>query len=142
MLPIETAQPQDAAVIGELLAELGYAAEASQVVRRLSRLLDHPDCQVLVARRQGRVVAFLSLQCLPELGLPDDCCRIGYFCVARPLRGQGIGNALLEQAETWARQRGCGRLELHCALARQQAQRFYAHQGYQAAPELLRKALS
>jgi len=46
------------------------------------------------------------------------------------MHGQGIGKALLGEAEKWARERGCDRVTLTSASHRTAAHAFYERQGF------------
>ncbi|MGD1898261.1 MAG: hypothetical protein ACFB16_15055 [Phormidesmis sp.] len=79
---IRSGQLQDAAQIAELLGQLDYAATADFVENQLSRLIQHPDAQLLVAIDDiDRIIGFVSLHFIPQLGVEGDFCRISYFCV-------------------------------------------------------------
>jgi ribosomal protein S18 acetylase RimI-like enzyme len=58
-------------------------------------------------------------------------------------RGKGVGNDLMQAAETWARDRGVGSIVLHTRIDRADAQAFYARLGYETAAtsNLMRKTL-
>ncbi|MEP1031893.1 MAG: GNAT family N-acetyltransferase, partial [Alphaproteobacteria bacterium] len=58
-------------------------------------------------------------------------------------RGAGIGRALMDRAEGWARARGLTSVALYTNVTRADAQAFYARLGYGkvAQSALLRKAL-
>lgn len=81
---------------------------------------------VLVAEAgRGRLVGMISAY------LDLNSIRFGQRCWVEDLavdpsrRSQGIGRALLEAAQDWARERGATHLELDTGLAREDAQRFY-----------------
>lgn len=78
----------------------------------------------LVALDDGAVVGTCRL-----LGPDADTVRLGRMVVAREHRGEGIGRALLEEGERWARARGARRIALH---AQTRARTFYARGGYRA----------
>ena len=71
--------------------------------------------------RCGFITAYLDLNSV----------RFGRRCWVEDLavdpteRSRRIGKRLLEAAQAWARERGASHLELHTALARTNAQRFY-----------------
>lgn len=138
---IRTARAADAPALGALLTALDYPGSEAFIAARLEQLLTHPDAQLLVAEEAGQVLGFISLHVIPQLALAGDFCRISYFCVSDAVRSQGIGAALEQAAEQAARERGCERIELHCAERRQGAHRFYARQGYMESPKYLTKRL-
>lgn len=55
---------------------------------------------------------------------------IGGLVVDRNHRRLGIGRALMDRAEAWARQLGCSMLRLTSSATRKAAHRFYEDLGY------------
>ncbi|WP_437879788.1 N-acetyltransferase family protein [Pseudomonas sp. LRF_L74] len=141
MLRIRTARAADTPALCALLTALDYPGSEAFIAARLEQLLAHPDARLLVAEEAGQVLGFISLHFIPQLALAGDFCRVSYFCVSDAVRSQGIGAALEQAAEQAARERGCDRIELHCAERRQGAHRFYARQGYRESPKYLMKRL-
>ncbi len=133
-MTIRVARPEDAGAIARLLDQLGYPGTATFLAERIAELAADPDEELVVAEQTGRVVAVLSLHVVPQLALVGPFARISYLCVDAPHRGQGIGAELLAHAEAVARDRGCDRLEVHCAQRREEAQGFYHRHGYGASP--------
>ena len=139
---IRKGQLQDAAQLAELLSQLDYPATTEFVEGKLRKLLHHPDVYCLVAvDGSNRVIGFISLHFIPQLGLEGDFCRISYFCIDQQSRSQRIGKLLEERAVEVARERRCDRIEVHCHIRRTHAHRFYERQGYVEAPKYLSKKL-
>jgi GNAT superfamily N-acetyltransferase len=89
------------------------------------------DTQFFVTRAQdGTLLGFahllLSLDTLSlrPIGILED------IYVAEAARGQGVGGALLDAAETYAREHGLARLTLSTAHKNRTAQRLYLSKGY------------
>ena len=143
MLSIRTATVDDSAAISALLDSLGYPDSGPFLTARITHLLAHPDAELLVATAEGQLalLGVISLHFIAQLALAGDFCRISYFCVAPQARGQGVGAQLEAYAVKLAQQRGCDRIELHCAARRLDAHRFYQRQGYQESPKYLLKPL-
>lgn len=140
---IRSGRLQDASQIAELLGQLDYAAAAHFVEGKLSRLIQHPDAQLIVAADgTDRVVGFASLHFIPQLGVAGDFCRISYFCVDQQRRSAGIGKRLEAAIVESANQRQCDRIEVHCHARRSRAHSFYARPGYAEDPKYLLKRLS
>jgi GNAT superfamily N-acetyltransferase len=88
---------------------------------------------VLVARRGGRVVggAVLAFD-TPGMTMLDgrsDLAVLWDLRVEPGARGQGVGTALFEAAEHWARARSCRRLKVETQNVNVPACRFYAARG-------------
>ena len=95
------------------------------------RVSGDPNIRLVVAEEGGRVVGCLQLCILPGLssqgasrGLIED------VRVASHLRGQGIGEQLVQWAVAEARSRGCKLIELLTHSSRVDAQRFYERLGF------------
>ena len=93
--------------------------------RALARTLSSDESTALLAEDGPEVVGFVT--CYLDL----ESVRFGLRCWVEDLavsprhRSQGVGGALLDAAEAWARDRGATHLELDTGLAREDAQRFY-----------------
>lgn len=130
----------DAPVISRLLTQLEYPGTGSFLEGRLASMLEHPD-ETLLVWDGPPVLGFLSLHFIPQIALQGDFARISYFVVDDSAHSQGIGRKLEEEATRLARERGCDRLEVHCASRRTQAHSFYAKHGYRESPKYLIKKL-
>lgn len=60
----------------------------------------------------------------------DPHAEIGGLVVDERHRDAGIGRLLLEQAEAWARAKGCGTIRLRSNIIRKEAHQFYLNVGY------------
>ena len=127
---IREATAADAAVIAELMTQLGYPCTAGEARLRLGYWLGDPASRVLVAERDGRVVGCLSAHAVPYLERTGWWARIESLVVAESARGTGAGRALVEAAEDVAREWGCLAVEVTSARGRADTQAFYPRMGY------------
>jgi GNAT superfamily N-acetyltransferase len=119
----------DAAEVAVLLGQLGYPSAADEVGPRIEGLLALPEEQLRVARKDGRVVGFVHFLLRRSLsGGPRV--EIAQIVVLEELRGNGIGAAMLQLAEEWARSRGVKRMRLLSRATRADAHRLYLKVGY------------
>jgi GNAT superfamily N-acetyltransferase len=125
---LRNARLDDAAALADLLTQLGYPSQPEQVVARLTALLP-ADQGLLVAEVNGAVVGMVHVNRWANL-VVDDTAEIVAFIVGDLWRSQGIGHALLEAAEDWARQRGCSTLQVRTNIVRQRAHEFYFQNGF------------
>jgi RimJ/RimL family protein N-acetyltransferase len=136
---IRKAEPGDAAALVDLardvssetgnwlLSEDGWRSigEERRYLRAVRR---HPDAVVLLAEADGGIVGRLSVardthpasRHVADLGL----------MVASSHRRRGIGRALLDAAEEWARWARISKLELHVFPYNEPAIRLYEKAGY------------
>jgi len=140
-MSIRKALPTDGADISRLLAQLGYPGTETFLAEKMEVVINNPLEELFVYEEDNKVVAFMVLEFLPQLGLKGDIARIGYFAVDEDCRNNGIGKEMEEHCEKLALQRNCDRIEVHCHERRKDAHRFYYRQGYFDSPKYLMKSL-
>ena len=119
--------------------------EAVAAYRRRRREED-PEARALVAVVGERVIGIVEV--LPRAGVdypgaarvPFDSVDIG-LSVTPEWRDRGVGTALMEAAEAWARERGAARMILDIAAANTGARRLYERLGYETHALMMDKAL-
>jgi GNAT superfamily N-acetyltransferase len=149
-MEIREAREDDAAVLAELLGELGYPTEAADLPQRLERLAAEAGAGVMVAVSGGAggataagepigVLAFAEFQPLER---PAPTCRILTLVVSSRHRREGVAGALLGAVESRARERGCDRLEVTTQPKREAALALYLDAGYAEKPRRLLRMLA
>jgi GNAT superfamily N-acetyltransferase len=123
------ARIDDAPAVAALVTQLGYEASPSEVADRLARLLARGDQRFIVAEADGRLLGWVHVE-LAEYIESGTFAVIGGLVVDRAHRRQGIGAALMADAEAWARDQGCSVMRLWSSTTRTPAHRFYAGLGY------------
>lgn len=121
----------------------GYTAEPTPEVRAaFDEITVDSNNELLVGERDGEVVATLQLTYIP--GLSRGGMRralVEAVRVRADLRGQRIGEQLMENAMARARARGCGLIQLTTDKRREAAHRFYARLGFEASHEGMKRKL-
>jgi ribosomal protein S18 acetylase RimI-like enzyme len=130
----------DATAIAALLGELGYPAEADDVVARLERVLGR-DSGILVYDLEREAVGLVTYQLIHLLYRSLPQCRITALVVREDRRRRGIARALLRAVESLARERGCFRLEVTTRPDRDDALGLYIASGFCERPRRLVKRL-
>jgi predicted N-acetyltransferase YhbS len=122
-----------------LLRQLGYAISEVELRVRFARVLGAADHLAVVAEDGGSVVGLLHAFERPALEKPCEVVMQA-LVVDGQARGRGVGRALTQAAEDWARAKGSGSIVLHT----QRAQAFYAPLGYGrvATTDFMRKSLA
>lgn len=138
---IRKAKIDDWKRISVLLNQLGYLDTELFMKEKIEKLLVHPDEKLLVYECDGKVIAFISLHFIPQIGLKGDFARISYFAVDKSIRNKGIGKEIEKYCVKIARARECDRIEVHCHSRREDAHRFYFTQGYNESPKYLVKKI-
>lgn len=92
-----------------------------------------PNCELLVACRDGRVVGTMQLDYTPGLSRQGAWrATIEAVRVASPERSKGTGRAMIEWALERAHARGCRVVQLSTDRSRVDAHRFYEKLGFVA----------
>lgn len=89
-----------------------------------------PASGLFVARLDGQVVGVVAVSEQEHWSGQVDA-YVGELVTAASFEGRGVGRALLERAEEWARDRGLARITLETGAGNSRARAFYARQGYQ-----------
>jgi predicted N-acetyltransferase YhbS len=126
---IRPARPSDAGEIAQLTTELGYELTEALASERLSRILSRSDQQFFVASADARVVGWVHVV-LAEYVDAEAFVVIGGLVVSANHRRLGIGRALMDRAEQWAREQECSIVRLSSSATRAAAHRFYEAIGY------------
>ena len=137
MYIITPANPDDLPELCSLLAllftqEADFQADCEAQMRGLTTILEQPELgQLLVTRRDGRVLGMVNLLYTISTALGGKVALLEDLVVAPQERGAGIGSQLLQQAIQWARAAGCLRVTLLTDQSNVAAQRFYQRHGFQ-----------
>lgn len=143
-LSFREAKEADLPAIVAMLAddELGRGREKassiadSAYVRAFADIQNSSDSRIIVAERDGSVVATLQLTIIP--GLSRQGAKRGQIeavRVASVTRGEGVGEKLMQHAIALARAGGCRLVQLTSDKRRVRAHEFYRRLGFEASHE-------
>ncbi|MEL6806529.1 MAG: GNAT family N-acetyltransferase [Pseudomonadota bacterium] len=97
----------------------------------LERMQNEPDNHLIVGERGGRIIATYQLTFISGLSLQAARrAQIETVRVASDLRGQGVGAAMIADAEARARAAGCTLMQLTMNKSRTDTARFYQRLGF------------
>lgn len=82
-------------------------------------------------RGAGAVIGFGSITILDSFSQQGLIANIDELVVDESSRGRGVGTALLDRLTRCARERGCGRIDLHSQFRRTEAHAFYERRGFE-----------
>ena len=114
-----------------LSGQLGYPTSPASIRRRLRNLLRKPNHAVWVAGTGEETVAGWIHFFVKQLLESEREAEIGGLVVGQNFRGQGIGRALVEHAERWAKRRRLKSVYVRSNAVRKEAHIFYPILGYQ-----------
>ena len=141
-----TARPMtraDAPAVASLCTQLGYDHTLpALIVERLESSAHDHGCYV--AEQDGAVIGWVEIFGVHMLISPHFFAEIGGLVVDTGARRQGVGRALVSQAEAWAQARGYTEVRLRSGLHRAEAHQFYRSIGYELAKtsHMFRKGLA
>jgi GNAT superfamily N-acetyltransferase len=124
------AEANDAEFLAPLLGQLGYPADVDEVPGRLEALAQFPMAAALVAVIGKKVIGLITIHVFPSLHVAQPVAWITSLVVDSEHRGQGIGSALVGEAERWARENRAKRISVSSALHREETHRFYEVRNY------------
>jgi GNAT superfamily N-acetyltransferase len=122
--------PEDLPALADLCTQLGYPSTTEEVKRRLKTILEQTGHAVFVAEVDGQAAGWIHVYASQTVE-SEPCAEIGGLVVDKTHRGQGLGRALLAEAEMWARQEGISEVRVRSNVIRREAHRFYGALGYE-----------
>jgi len=137
---VRRAEPGDAPALVELALEIGGEAEgwlisagewrsATEERRYLRSIRGYRHAAVFVAENSEGIMGRLSIARDPHPA-SEHVADLGVM-VRRERRREGVGTALMNAAEEWARGAGVRKLELHVFPHNEAALRLYRSLGYE-----------
>ncbi len=109
--------------------ELGYYYPIDKLSEKLTSLIENDANRIFVAVLEGEVVGYVHAVDYDLLYAPHYKNIMG-LAVASNCRHQGIGSALLEAVELWAKSSGADSIRLTSGEERIGAHQFYKYCGY------------
>jgi len=129
-MDVREATDHDVEALAELIADLGYPADAAGLPRRLERFRLEGNGRVLVAVVDGAVQAFAAVEVTYPIHRDDPVAHLSLLAVAKAARRKGVGRHLLRAVEKTARAAGCGHVVVTSAEHRADAHAFYPSAGW------------
>jgi GNAT superfamily N-acetyltransferase len=142
---IRSARAADLPRLFELYAQLAIESDepprtpTANDARAFHDVLADPRQTVLVAEVDGRLAGAATLIIIPNAthgGAPYAIAE--NVVVDAPMRGHGLGQALIRRAADDARAAGCYKLSLTSRLVREDAHRFYERLGFRTTQRAFR----
>jgi GNAT superfamily N-acetyltransferase len=127
---IRAASPDDSKQLAALVEQLGYRADERFIRDQLAQLASQPGTTVFVADDNGAITGLLCLSIIPLLHVSGGLGRISALVIDSQFRGKGVGRRLVAEAEEFAWNTGCARIEITSGDHRPDAHAFYEAIGY------------
>ena len=127
---IRAALADDSPQLAALMGELGYPTTGEFIQEKFAQLSSTSGTKIVVADYDGKVIGLLSFSILPLLHLEGGLGRITALVVASQFKGRGIGKRLVAEAEAFAWNNRCARVEITSGEQRAEAHAFYEAIGY------------
>lgn len=124
-----------------------YTSEVGEAVRRLlvelsrsgkdrgeipeewfREVMASPYHDLLIAEDDGEILGMATVSIVFGAGIRKNA-YLEDFVVSSKARGRGVGGAIWEEILTWAKEKGCSKLEFTSGRDREAAQKFYLHRG-------------
>ncbi|HVO76794.1 MAG TPA: GNAT family N-acetyltransferase [Candidatus Bathyarchaeia archaeon] len=127
---IRTIRETDAPAVAALAAQLGYPMTAEEGRERIRLILEDSEGAVFVAETDAGAVAGWVYVFGAHRLQTDPFAEIGGLIVDEAQRSKGIGTALMETAQSWARARGYAKVLVRSNVIRSLAHEFYRKLGF------------
>lgn len=150
-ITVRPARREDVVAIVALLADDGLGAGREAVsdppapayLDAFDRIAAHPRALLVLAEdASGHAVGTLQLSFIAGLSNQGaELALVSAVRIASGLRGQGLGEVLMQWAMDEARRRGCQQMELLSHASRADAHRFYERLGFVKSHVGMKRAL-
>lgn len=121
----------DAPAVAALSEQLSEPIPAATICERLASPHFSNDHGCYVAEQSGVLLGWVDVFRVHMLISPRFFAEIGGLVVDANARRQGVGRALMAQAEAWAAEHGYAEVRLRSGLHRTDAHEFYRSIGYE-----------
>jgi ribosomal protein S18 acetylase RimI-like enzyme len=126
---VRDARPSDVAAVHRLIGQLADAPDEAAFRARFERVLATDDHRIVVADVDGKLVGVLHMFERPALEKPCEAV-VQALVVDSEARSNGVGEALMHEAEAWAQRRKLPSVSLYSRDDRRRAHAFYERIGY------------
>jgi GNAT superfamily N-acetyltransferase len=130
VLTIREATPADSASIAELVSDLGYPSSESEMRARLVAIDADARYRTLVAQVGSTVEGVAGVRLGLHYERNGTYAQILVLAVRASHHRTGIGRALVEACESWAKSQGASVVIVTSGRQRTNAHRFYEALGY------------
>lgn len=131
-MEIRNIKSEDLDSVFELLNELyENKIEYSIFTKKYKESLEDSNFYGIVAIKENNVVGVLISRVINRLAKKNNILFIDDLIVNEKCRNTGIGKLLIQTANTYAKSKNCGALELTSMIKNTNAHRFYENNGFE-----------
>lgn len=128
--PLDKYTPEVAARVRELLIQLSRSGKDKGEIPEdwFTDIINSPWHDLLVAKEDGKILGIASVSVTMGPGIRKNA-YLEDFVTDAEVRGKGVGTAIWNAYEEWAKEKGCKNLEFTCGHGREKSQEFYKNHG-------------
>lgn len=115
--------------VAKLSDQLGYPVKLDELRERFSKLRSKKRHRFFVCEENENILGWIHLECVEDL-IEEDKAEIKALVVDENSRRNGIGKALIETAEKWAKTYQLHTIYLNCNILREGTHKFYQREGF------------
>jgi len=110
--------------------DLPHAITAEYIAKKIIRIKEIPNAEILIAENpDGRITGYACVLEVVFLGM-DPFVELQSILVDSELRRTGVGRQLIKASETWAGEKGFGKIVLNSRIQLEDSHQFYKSLGY------------
>ena len=128
--PLDKYTPEIATRVRELLIQLSRSGKDKGEIPEdwFTDIINSPWHDLLVAEEDGKILGIASVSVTMGPGIRKNA-YLEDFVTDAEVRGKGVGTAIWNAYEAWAKEKGCKNLEFTCGHGREKSQEFYKNHG-------------
>lgn len=109
---------------------LGYDVSFEDLKARILQMQEDKNYIIFTAVDDEKIIGFIGLQICLAFEVTGKAMRIIALAVARDFQGQGVGKALIQEAEKYANDNNVSIISVNSGIKRTEAHRFYEKQSF------------
>ncbi|XCP85023.1 GNAT family N-acetyltransferase [Roseburia hominis] len=130
-MEIRTFRSDDISGVCNLInSELGYEVSCEDLKTRILQIQEDKNYMIFTAVGNKEIIGFIGLQMCLTFEITGKIMRVIALAVAHDFQGQGIGSALLQEAEKYANKNDISTILVNSGLKRAQAHQFYEKRSF------------
>ncbi len=115
--------------VARLSDQLGYPVALDDLRARFMKLVSSQRHTLLVYEESKNILGWVHAECVEDL-IEEEKAEIKALIVEENSRGSGVGKALVEAAEKWAKTYQLHTIYLNCNILRERTHQFYQRDGF------------